>query len=297
MWLVNLLLHQPIVSGLLVSTLSSVTLFCLWFILLKQEFGQRVAWVGVFVLLMFPTAFFFGAVYGESFFLSLVIGAFLAARNKVWWLAAVLTAIASATRVVGIFLLPALLLELYLQHQSRPLSILLKQHWKTIGLLVLGSTGLLGYMAFLQKYFNDPLYFAHVQSEFGSGRQESIVLFPQVVWRYIKIFLTYTPLDLKFFAILQEGFFTLAAAGMFILAIIKKIRLSYLLFAALAFILPTTTGTFSSMPRYILVCFPLFMLLALFLSKRRYLMIGYLLASSVLLIVNLILFIQGYWVA
>jgi len=77
-----------------------------------------------------------------------------------------------------------------------------------------------------------------------------------------------------------------------------KINWAFLVFAWGSYLLPTLTGNFSSMPRYILVCFPLFIYLAIFLEKKSWpWRFFYLTISLILLIINLILFTQGYWVA
>jgi hypothetical protein len=77
-----------------------------------------------------------------------------------------------------------------------------------------------------------------------------------------------------------------------------KINWAYLVFAWGAYVLPTLTGNFSSMPRYILVCFPLFIYVSLLLEKKpRAWRFFYLTISLIFLIINLALFTQGYWVA
>jgi hypothetical protein len=68
-----------------------------------------------------PMGFFFSAVYSESLFLALSVGVFWHARNGHWARAAMLGALASATRPTGILLLaPVLLLYLYGPRGDRP---------------------------------------------------------------------------------------------------------------------------------------------------------------------------------
>ncbi len=152
-------------------------------------------------------------------------------------------------------------------------------------------------MYYLYREFSDPLYFFHVQSEFGGGiRQETVILYPQVVWRYIKILLTARPFDLKYFSYVQE--FVTGTIGLILLLYsVTKTRLSYIIFSLLAFLLPTLTGTFSSMPRYILVCFPIFILLSIWSEKSKIFRYTWFTISGILLLLNTVLFIQGYWVA
>ena len=264
--------------------------------------SQPFTWL-VVLLLLFPTSFYFAALYSESLFLLLVLGVFICAFHKKWWWAGILAGVASGTRVVGIFLVPALVIELVSQSQlwqSRNLSLTsllawTRAHVGQLSAISLGVVGLLGYSIFLWWHFADPLYFFRVQSEFGGGRQESLVLFPQVVWRYLKI-LTTVPLDLRYLIYLQE--FLAGVGGLVILLLgFRKVRLSLWFFSLMAVLLPTLTGTFSSMPRYILVAPAIFLIINAWLADHPKLRIVWLIISTLLLLCNTVLFIQGYWVA
>lgn len=270
---------------------------------MKEELGTKAVIPGVLILFLFPTAFFFRAVYTESLFLSVVLSSFLAARKRQWLLAGVLTALASATRVTGIFLVPALGIEVWLQYQSRESSrrrptivAFLREQAQALIYISIGSIGLLSYMVFLSKRFGDPLAFFHVQSSFGAGRQTPLIPYPQVVWRAVKILAT-TQWNFRYVTSIQEFLAgTLPLIALFC-AYRTKVRLSYLVFALLCFFLPPLTGTFSSMPRYILVCFPLFLLLTQYMYPRKFYLYTWIFCSGALLLLNTMRFIQGYWVA
>lgn len=324
MKVVTLFTNNALLSGLLVSNVMAFALICAWYYFLKETLKEKIAWLGVLILLLFPTSFFLGALYSESLFLFLVICCFIAARQRQWWLAALIAAVASATRIVGVMLVPALLVELYIQrtwegsrrvkivglprkvdgqavinlikHALSQIDRFLARSWKEGILISIGMLGLVMYMTYLSAEFKDPLYFLHVQSEFGSGRQETIVTFPQVVWRYFKILWYYRPIGLKYFAFFQEFALTVSVLVGLLLSL-RKVRFSYVVFALAAFFVPTLTGTFSSMPRYVLVCFPIMMWLAATLQDKKWVKLIYLVGSGILLILNTILFIQGYWVA
>ncbi|MBW7955738.1 hypothetical protein H3C66_03305 [Patescibacteria group bacterium] len=299
---------NTLLVGLLVSNIAALASFLLWFAFLKSEYGIRCAWVGLTLLLIFPTSFFFGALYTESLFFFTIIAAFYTARRQQWALAAGLTIIATATRVVGIFLLPALLVELWLQwRNTHPKSATKQLHfsqlrsfadscWREILLILLGGVGLLAYTAYLANTFGDPLYFLHVQSEFGAGRQESVVLYPQVAWRSLRILLTVPPQSWGYYTYFLE-FITGIGGAVALFFSLWRVRLSYVLFALGAFLMPTVTGTFSSMPRYILVCFPLYLLLMSYLESRPRLfwVVNGVFVTS--LAINTVLFVQGYWLS
>jgi len=80
-----------------------------------------------------------------------------------------------------------------------------------------------------------------------------------------------------------------------VIGYIKRIRISYLIFSFLAITIPTFTGTFSSMPRYVLVAFPLFIVLGLI--KNKLMKIFLLSIFFLLLSIFTLLFTSGHWVA
>ncbi len=293
---------NPLVWGLLISNVAFIASLYAGFQLIRQKCNQKIAWGFVLMLLAFPTSFFFGSLYTESLFLLFTFVSFLAAHSKKWWLAGIAAALASATRVVGIFLVPALFVELWMQSHKHPkefsfakLRQFLTAQWKQIGLILIGVLGLAAYMLYLQVHFQDPLYFVHVQSEFGAGRSESIVVYPQVAFRALKILLT-SPFDLKYVTYVSE--FLAGTVGLVGLVLaVCVVPASWSVFALLAFLFPTLSGTFSSMPRYILISFPLFVLLAKVRERSQLLWVVLLALFCILLLVETVLFIQGYWVA
>ena len=76
--------------------------------------GGEVARLTVLLSAFAPMAFYFSAVYSESLYLALSVGVFLCARRGRWASAATLGALASATRSTGVLLIfPVVLLYLY----------------------------------------------------------------------------------------------------------------------------------------------------------------------------------------
>jgi hypothetical protein len=299
----NVLVSNTLVAGLVVVHIALVAAVIGWYGWIKSLSGSQVAWTAVLVLLLWPASFFLGAVYSESVFLALVVFSLWAMKRRQWWVASLLAMVASATRVVGLGLMVALWIEwgrAYWPHwrQAR----WWRQEWRQIVVLFIPVLGLLAYMAFLVREFHDPVYFLHVQAEFGGGRQESLVLLPRVFWRYGRMLAGARSFDWKYYAIGQElvaavgGGLGLLAAGWWGR---RQPNFSWgaWVFAVAAFILPTLTGTFSSLPRYILVCLPIWWLVAVWLSRHRWWRLVYYCLGMSWLMLNVWLFIQGYWVA
>jgi len=300
---------RDLVAGLMISWISFALSLFFFYKLIRLNWEEKFATRAIFYLLIFPTAFFFSMLYTESLFLFLILASFYFARIKVlpeagsyfartkkWWLAGIFGAFASATRFVGIFLFPALLIEWWMQYQKKK-KITNYQLLITFLPLLLIPLGLLHYMRFLNIYYQDPLMFIHVQPFFGAGRTGGkIILLYQVFWRYLKMLITVEKMTPTYFVCVLEA---ATGVGFLFLTIFAYLRRwwSYLIFMALAYIAPTLSGTLSSVPRYALVLFPGFILLAIWAEKYKWIRILYPLIAIPLLIISLIFFTRGYWVA
>ena len=274
--------------GLLISNIAFFLAMVFLWKLIRIDFSEGIAYLTLVVLVLFPASFYFGSLYNESFFLLLSVVAFYNARRGNWLVAGILGGVSSATRIFGLLLFFAFLIEAYQQKIS-----LSKIIW-----IFLVPLGLVFYMIYQYTAFGDPLAFYHLQKIVGEQRQSGLTLLPQVYFRYIKMLLTvdiqnpiYQTIVLEF--IVGVLFFLLPIYGYF-----KKIRLSYLFYAMAGFLLPTIQGSFSSVPRYVLVFFPSFLALALFLNSRQKILKGIFVAvSTLILAVETVLFLRGYWIA
>lgn len=290
------------VSGLVISHASFfLGLLGLWK-LVRIDFKESTAKFTLLLLLIFPTSFYFGSVYTESLFLALVVWSFYSARRGRWLTAGILGALASSTRFVGIILFPALLLEWWMQkklktQKARSARPLQGAKLKSFIPLFIIPIGLFTYMYYLFNTTGDPLAFWHALPSFGEQRSAVPILLPQVFWRYVKIFIDFPKTEPFFFTILLEA----GTAVLFlVLSIISflKLRLSYAVFLFLGYLAPTFSGSFSSLPRYILPLFPAFLLAALMLEKRpRWVKAVVVSFLFLLLVVATSLFVRGYWIA
>ncbi|OGY09765.1 MAG: hypothetical protein A2782_02920 [Candidatus Blackburnbacteria bacterium RIFCSPHIGHO2_01_FULL_43_15b] len=283
-------------AGLLVSnTFFLADLFLLWK-LVRLDYSEKVAWWSLVSLVSFPTSFFFASTYTGSLFLFLALLSFLLARNGKWISSGFAGGLASATRVFGVALAPALLVEWWLQFKSRKLSfpkILL-----VITVFFLSLSGLVVYMFYLYKTTGSPFTFYNELSPYGEQRQVGkLILFPQVFWRYFKMIATVDRSSPIYSTTLIEFFSSVLVLFLLVVGFMKKLRPSYLVLIFTGYILSTITGSFSSLPRYILVVFPLFTLLGeILFSLRVQLKIATITISVLLLTLETMLFVRGYWV-
>lgn len=264
----NLIVNNLVLAGLLISNISIFLGAWLFYRLILKQFDKQIAVWSVIFLFAFPVSLYFGAIYTESLFILLLILAF--STKKLF--SGIFGALASAVRLVGGFLV--------------------FNSW-------LSSLGLVGYMVYLWLNFKNPLIFLSGQAAFGNSRADSIskiILPPQVIYRYLKIFVTASVTHYDFWIAALE--FLAFCFGLVILSwltIKKKVPWSWLIFAWPAFLLPSFSGTFSSMPRYLIILFPIYAGLALIKSFK--VRLGLLVGFVILLSVFTVLFTRGYWVS
>lgn len=260
-----ILTNNRLLSGLLISNLASFFTGLVLYFLVKRDYSRSAARWAVLFFFFFPTSFFLGSVYTESLFLLFLLLAFYG-RGVI---SGAFSILAGVTRLIGAFVLPA------------------------------GFLGVGAYMTYLYLTFGNALYFLTGQEAFKNARADSItnLISPfQVVFRYLKIFLTANPAQPAFqVATLEFTAFTFGVAFLLYLTINKKVKWQYLLYAWPALLLPSFSGTFSSMPRYLLVIFPIYLGLALI--KNPVIKALILSVFVVLLMILTTYFVRGYWIS
>lgn len=151
-------------------------------------------------------------------------------------------------------------------------------------------------MLFNYLQFGNAFAFIQAQGNLQNERSVSnLVPIPQTVARYINILFTVDPKIYEWKIALLEITIFIFAVVMLIIAWKKKIKTSYIIFSALALLIPSSTGTLTGFPRYALVLFPIFITLAL--VKNRWIKITYSIVSIILLIILFMLFSKGYYIA
>lgn len=223
--------------------------------LLRLDYDEEPSLYSLFYLLVFPWSFFLAAVYTESLFLFFVVAAFYFARRRNWPTASLFGLLSGLTRITGVFLLPALTYEFLVQNRKLTGS----SAW-----LILIPAGLFGFMLYLK--FQVGSFFAFVQNQSSFGRYASTPL--HTLWRDLKNTLTFyanhQPLKGTVYAL---GLLAVLVAIWLLIQKRRKLRGSYQIFSWLSLLLPLSTGTTTSIGRYLLSIFPVF--IAVSLTENR----------------------------
>lgn len=306
----HVLTHTPyLLSGLFISHLTFVVSLFVLYQLLKIDKKEKL-WIYFFLtLILFPTSYSYGAVYNDSLFILLASLTLLFGRKKQWLLATITGVLSTLTRLNGLALCFFVLAEyLFPDDEIYQKSFSLKKFSSLIkkrsNLRTLIDSKIIITLLIPLTYFG---YLQYIQMTFGNWRyiykamevwRQNVPTIPiQVFWRYIKILVLYQHKDIIYLVALIELFFVLFYIAVIIYSF-KKIRFSYWLYLAVSIIIPATTGTFAGMPRYGLHLYPLFLAIAILLSKSNNLIrIIYIVSSIILMLAVVTLYTRGYFIA
>lgn len=287
--LINLLSRfglTPIYAGILISSLATVLAAFYLLKLIDLDKLKISKLEALFLLFFFPFSFILNSVYADALFLFLTTASFYFARSKRWLVAAVFAFLATLTRLTGVALIPALVLEWWLQSRKRRID------WRGLVAPLSSLLGFVAYSLYLQFQFGNWRLF---QTSMRAWQFERIVLLPQVFFRYFNIFLTVSPyLIVYWVAVLEFAAFILYFAIAIYVA--KRIRASYGVFMMVLLFIRTFNGTFAGTPRYLIHLFPAYLGLAHLLMRHPWFRMFYYPVTVVLGILLTALFVQGRFI-
>ncbi len=294
------------VWGVLVSLLALP--FALYFVyrIAEAEWDARVAQGAVLGLAFFPTTFYLNATYTESLFLALSAGAVWAARvRRDLFLACLLAGLATATRNVGLFLVAPLAYEWF-----RNVGY---YRWWRGAYLALAPSGLAVYMGYQWWKFGSPFLFYTDQKDWNREATGPLVTIANA-WREARdgVKWLFDPqvriADLKPDQLIMHlnsanntyNFVFLILAIVLLIAGLRVLSPGMWGYAFLVSIFPAFFGapgvTLMGLSRYVLVAFPLFIVLGALL-RNRILLGTWLVASATLSLLFAAMFVTWWYVA
>jgi Gpi18-like mannosyltransferase len=226
----------------------------------------------VFLLLIFPTAFFLNAVYSESVFLFFSLASFYYSFKKQYLLAGIFGFLASLTRITGILLFIPVLFEYLKEHRQRFFK-------PTLLKILLIPLGTLSFFFYHYLKFGDFFLFFKVEKLWGRGFHFNLDQLNLLTNPAISNF----SLDLSFliFALITTFF------------VFKNLRFSYGIYMVSTLIVALSSGTAMSIGRYILILFPIYILGSTIKSEIcKYIWV---LVSVLFLGLYTLLFVNHYW--
>jgi hypothetical protein len=257
--------------------------------------GGEVARLAVLATALAPMAFYFSAVYSESLYLALSVGVFWCARQGRWAWVGALGALAGATRSAGLVLaLPVAILYLYGPREDRPpdfpaglrriAGIRYKVCGEALWLLAL-PLGVLAYAVYLALAGGSALEPFHAQEVWDrqfAGPYVAVWDAARAAFEGARQLLSLQRRHVYFTLSGGDPFVSaehnvvlfgfLLAAIPAIIGVLRRLPLAYgaYVLAALALPLsyPVAAQPLMSLPRFLIVLFPLSMWLGAWLERR-----------------------------
>jgi hypothetical protein len=220
----------------------------------------------VSLFIFFPTGMYMIAAYTESLFAFLSLAALYYAMQKRYLVAALFLMITTATHVNGVYVVLLVALVLF-EQKVRLRNIIMT--------VLIGSLGLVSYMAYLFRAYHNPLAFLSAQRDHG--------------WLHTSVLGNVRSIGVLN-AVLLVGL---------LVAIVYwwKRRKSFALYAGSYLLIPLIGGQFSGFPRYVLMAFPLQIALYAVVRRRKMLYLFVIAVSFVIWTYVLIRFSAGYVVS
>ncbi len=289
----RLLLGAMALGGLVVASIAYVVAMTGLRRLVAFDFDDRTALRAIIAISIFPTAFFFFAPFTESLFLATAVWAILGARRRWWVVAAIAGLLAGLTRIQGVFLVLPLGWEALMawreagwRFRDRPIP----PAGSIVGPVAATLAPGLGFLAFL------------VFSSIVAGKTP---LDTQEAWGGTNFHPPWDVVEASWNwavshhdALQALNLITLILFAVVTLVGIRRVPVAYTLYAIPQIVLVGTRiqpTPLTSTARYLLVVFPVFVILAL--VPGRWPRFAWGLASAMLLAVLLSMFLHGDYVA
>ncbi len=254
-------------AAFLISNAASLLAVIVLYLLAREELGKSQVSKTFFYMLLFPTSYFFTAMYTESLFLLLSAASFYFARENNWLHAAAAGFLLSLTRPQGIIILFPLV---YMCLKANKIALSqhklldsIKSAKKEFAYLILVPSGILLLLLYHYVITGDPFVQLSTQKDF----QRSFALPWNSVLNSISLFISTPGITGRFY-----HFFNIFTLSFFLVMLVKSYRLvkkEYFIYFLLSFLMPLFTLRLEAITRFYLVVFPAFMTMAVMSKDRR----------------------------
>lgn len=278
-------------SGFLISWISLALSLFVFYKLLSLRYNDEKHRQRVIALLLFsPFAFFLAAFYTESLFLLLSLSFFYFLKKKKWLFASLLAFFACLTRNLGIFLLLVYLFEYWQTFKTSGWRFKINKNL-FYSLIILAAP--LIYSLFCYFTFGNALSFISEQANWAAH----VFMWPwQALVKYYSFF--HDPNIGNAYGLYQIFFKELGAFVLLVAASIyflKKREWSYAIYGLASASLFFSIVPMTSVNRYVLVFFPLYIFLnEIFKKDLSWFFLFFL--SFIYFVFNLFMFSQGLWI-
>jgi hypothetical protein len=282
LWLFGTLNIHPTLAGLAVAAVAGLVAAWALSRLTAREGGRGeyavVAWV------VAPAAVYLAAPYPEALFCAFAFSAWLLARQHRWMWAGLLAAAASVVRVNGLFLAVALVVLFVVDRPRR---------WRDLPWLALPFAAMAGVVAYYHARTGSWTTWLDAQST-GWHRHLST---PWETWEATWNLAFHDGVTATF--AVQYRLEILAVVGMAAVVVILLVKRWWAeaTYVGLTLVALATSNVYYSVPRSYLTLFPVWVLLGVWATRRRWVLAAWAVVALPLMLVGVVGFVTGHWIA
>jgi Mannosyltransferase (PIG-V) len=280
---VHALVRQWIVAGLLLSFVAGGVAVVALSRIAELDYQGGTGGNAVLFLVVSPAAIFLAAGYAESLFLAFALTSWLAARNQRWILAVLLAGGASFIRVNGLFLCVALVVEILRRADG--------QRPRAFAAFVPALAPLAGYELYLHWRTGDWLAWSHAEKLGWERKLTNPIDTFKTAWTAGFGHEFSAPINFVF----QLEIFAVLIGVVATVALVLYRRWAEALYTGLTIAALATSIWYESVPRALLLLWPLWCGLAVAASRRPWVSQLYLATSIPISAVIGLLFLTGHW--
>jgi hypothetical protein len=280
---VHALVRQWTVSGLLVSFIAGGVAAVALSRIADLDYRSGTGSNAVLFMVVSPAAIFLAAGYTESLFLAFALSSWLAARKERWVLAVLLAGGASIIRINGLFLCVALVVEIIRRAHG--------QRLRAMAMFIPALVPLAGYELYLKWRTGDWLAWSHAEKLGWERQLTNPVQTFKTAWTAGFGHEFIAPINFVF----QLEIAAVAVGVVTTLALLYYRRWAEAIYSGLTIAALATSIWYESVPRALLLLWPIWCGLAVAAARRRWVGQVYLATSIPLSAAIGLLFLAGHW--
>ncbi|MCA9834948.1 MAG: hypothetical protein KC435_13430 [Thermomicrobiales bacterium] len=269
--------------GVIVANICFVALVVVLAKVIALHFGDEVALTATTLLLVSPMSFFLNAGYSESLFLLCVMTAFWLAYKQQWLPASIAIALASATRLFGLALIPCILLIAW-RNKARLMELAM--------IAVVGTMGAFSFVLWMWIKYDDALAYWHAQSTYWGNWDVRVGHYRDMLFRDPSGFLVNAG-DFVIFINICLAILCLATLPWVWMKIEPGLALFTTIIVVFHFLY-----TWQSLGRYLLAAIGVYIVWAIWLNRPGWngVRTAVYVSSAILLATLNVLFAHGFWI-
>jgi hypothetical protein len=282
---VHYVVRDWVAAGLLISVVAGAVACVALARIGRLDAGPLAGARAPLYLTLSPYAVFLFAAYSEALFLALALPAWLAARRGRWVLAGALGGGAAAVRVTGLFLAVALIVQWLVDPVGR------RRRRDALPLL-LPFAVLAGYAGYTRAITGDWLAWPHAQRDYWGRSFTAPWTALHTTWTAAT-----DPIQGSAYAWSFRAEIVAMLVGVVVCAVLAtRRRWAELVYVGGQVAALGTSSYYLSVARTTLLWWPLWLLLAEWSTRRRWVHPAYLSVAPALMALLVVTFVQGHWV-